>query len=117
MKKKQLLLALCVCTMVSLGTQALARDKDIPEIVNKTYENCSYNGNGGALFNTIDSVVKNSNFINNEVGKGYFGGAIYNSKGTLTVANTVFEGITPQLKMEVPFITTLEQQILQIQIL
>ena len=92
MKKKQLLLALCVCTMVSLGTQALARDKDIPEIVNKTYENCSYNGNGGALFNTIDSVVKNSNFINNEVGKGYFGGAIYNSKGTLTVANTVFEG-------------------------
>lgn len=92
MKKKHLLMALCLCTILGVGSQTFARDKDIPEIVNKTYENLSYNGYGGALFNTITSVITNSNFKNNKVGKGYDGGAIHNT-GSLTINdNSLFEG-------------------------
>lgn len=90
MKKKQLLMAMCLCAMVSFGSggKSLAQDIDVPDVSNKVYDGGSVTGNGGAILNTIDSTIKNSSFNNNSATKN--GGAIRN-EGTLNIADSIFE--------------------------
>ncbi len=89
MKKKQLLMALFLCTMVSFANsgKVLAQDIDVPDVSNKVYDGGSVTGNGGAIINTIDSIIKNSTFNNNSATKN--GGAIHN-EGTLNIVDGIF---------------------------
>ncbi len=88
MKKRKLLAALLLCTAVSLNASGIAatHDVNVTEVINKTYDGYTFNGDGGgAIYNNtaISSVINNSIFknnqaIGNDIGQG---GAIRSTLG------------------------------------
>jgi len=78
MKKRKLFAAVLICTTVSMNVQAIAatHDVNVSEVINKTYDGYVTQGNGGAITNTISSIVKDSNFKNNQALSNGAGGAI-----------------------------------------
>lgn len=78
MKKTKLLTALLLCTAVSLNAQGIAatHNTNVSEIVNKTYDGYVTQGNGGAISNSISSVIKESTFTNNRAESNGAGGAL-----------------------------------------
>lgn len=96
MKKRKLLTALLLCTAVSLGTQGIAatHDTNVSEVMNKTYDGYVTQSSGGAISNTISSVIKDSTFTNNRAENNGSGGAVdLNTKpDTLTqIINSHFD--------------------------
>lgn len=90
MTKKQLLMAMCLCAMVSFGSsgKSLAQDIDVPDVSNKVYDGGSVTGNGGAIRNEGTLNIADSIFEAN-VAKN--GGAIDNIKDLYITGNTIFQ--------------------------
>lgn len=78
MKKTKLLAALLLCTAVSLNAQGIAatHDTNVSEVINQTYDGYVTQGDGGAISNTISSIIKESTFKNNRAENNGAGGAL-----------------------------------------
>lgn len=93
MKKRKLLASLLLCTVVSFNTCAVnaqTHELDVAEVINKTYDGYETYGEGGAINNAIDCVIKDSIFTNNSALGGGGGAVFVGSAATVNINNSDF---------------------------